>query len=105
MPALTDTPATKAIAYTQLYGAAPYSCNIDATLEYLDKDLVYDWVADNSRSSLTWMASFDTDIGAFTVDTSDRATYGIETHWSIKITLNLPDSIMDDDLISITDQF
>ena len=91
------------MAYTQLYGGTPYDCDIEATLEYLDSDLVYDWVDDTALSTLAWISSFDTDIGAFVVDTSDRATYGIETQWSLKITLSLPDSIMDDDDISITD--
>ena len=66
---------------------------------------MYDWVADNGLSTLTWINAFDTDIGTFAVDTSDRATYGIETHWSIKVTLYLPDSIMEDSKTSITDQF
>ena len=54
---------------------------------------------------LEWIEAFDTDVGQFHVDTSDRATYGIQTDWSMRVTLYLPDSIMPEEETSITDAF
>lgn len=48
----------------------------------------------------------NSDTGAFHIDTSDRATWGIETNWKLKARLYLPDSIVTDETQRlIEDQF
>ena len=72
-----DSPQ-KAIGYTQLYGASPYDCDIEADIEWYDSTLNYAWVKENTvDNELAWIEAFDTDIGQFHVDTADRAAYGI----------------------------
>jgi len=100
-----DSP-TKNIAYTQLYGASPYDCDIEAEIFYYDGVTHYDWVKENSvNSMLAWIEAFDTDVGTWHIDTSDRATYGIQTDWNMKTRLYLPDSLMNADQTSIFDTF
>ena len=72
-----DSPQ-KAIGYTQLYGTSPYNCDIEADIEWYDGALSHEWVKENTvDNALGWIEAFDTDVGQFHVDTSDRATYGI----------------------------
>ena len=105
-----DSP-TKNLVYTQLRGASPYDCDIEAEIFYYDSVLQLDWVKENAVNSvLSWIETFDTDVGTWHIDTSDRATYGIQTDWTMKTTLYLPDSLqapgLDDSLLgtrAITD--
>ena len=93
------------IDYTQLYAFtdSDYQCQIDATIEYWDSETYLSWVYDSTE--LAWVNGFDSNHGTFSVVTTDRSKYGIETEWNMRVTLNLPDSLMDDDEVTITDQF
>ena len=88
-----DSP-TKNLVYTQLYGPSPYDCDIEAEIFYFDGYPNLDWIEDTAVSAgLAWIEAFDTDLGIWNIDTSDRATYGIQTDWTMKTTLYLPDSL------------
>ena len=56
-------------------------------------------------TELAWVSGFDSNHGTFSVDTSDRSKYGIESEWNMRVTLNLPDSLMSDDEVTISSQF
>ena len=102
---LDDGGSDFGIDYTQLYAFtdSDYQCQIDATIEYWDSETYLSWVYDSTE--LAWVNGFDSNHGTFSVVTTDRSKYGIETEWNMRVTLNLPDSLMDDDEVTITDQF
>ena len=56
-------------------------------------------------TELAWISGFDSNHGTFSVVTSDRSKYGIESEWNMRVTLNLPDSLMSDDEVTIISQF
>ena len=90
------------IGYTQLYPesnvAQGYICNTVATVSYWDGDVFYEW-DDDRTNDFPWMNAFDTYNSEFTVSTTDRTTWGLESEWHMKITVTLPRSDQTDNTV------
>ena len=90
--------ATKTPTITHLYTA----CAIQYDLYYFD-DSEDIWIKDNTATTLDF-TTFSTTTGDLVVNTADPK-YSIQTIFSLKIVVTIPDSISSADLIEVEDRF